>query len=248
MRNFMCLLAAALLALGVPGCNVFNDFGNAECKLNNNVGCGNSGTGGAGGSPTLVCQGGTTLYICNIDNTAFQTPSSPFDPFPTSTCGLGFCGNSSDMAKNQAAAFTGVDPSNPWLVCLNTGTTTETGFHALFQAIAQIPGVDLNDFDSLCVAAPGTTTCGNPCDDGQGGTLQGPGLHCGGLSTCCQGLTCVGASASLMGTCQGTLTKCAPQAPPQHNWQGLDTPTLRTIAIANKIDGCDTQTGIAQHA
>jgi hypothetical protein len=31
------------------------------------------------------------------------------------------------------------------------------------------------------------------------------------------------------------------------SWQGLDTATLRNIAIANKIHGCDTQTGVQQN-
>jgi hypothetical protein len=49
--------------------------------------------------------------------------------------------------------------------------------------------------------------------------------------------------ASTMGTCQGTLQCPQTEAP---NWQGLDTATLRKIAIANNINGCASQTGITQ--
>jgi hypothetical protein len=45
------------------------------------------------------------------------------------------------------------------------------------------------------------------------------------------------------GICQGTLATC-PQAQP--NWQPLTTTMLRQIAVQNKVDGCDTQSGITQ--
>jgi hypothetical protein len=38
-----------------------------------------------------------------------------------------------------------------------------------------------------------------------------------------------------------------PPAPPTPNWVGLDTQTLKQIAIQNKINNCDQQTGIAQN-
>jgi hypothetical protein len=82
------------------------------------------------------------------------------------------------------------------------------------------------------------------CDDGSGGMLQDVGEDCAVSSNCCAGLTCVGASASSMGTCVGTLQCAQPQGP---NWQGLTTAKLRQIAIANKINGCDQQTGVNQN-
>jgi hypothetical protein len=60
---------------------------------------------------------------------------------------------------------------------------------------------------------------------------------------CCAGLTC-SSTDDLSGTCQGTLATC-PQPPPP-NWQPLPTTILRQIAIQNKIDGCDKQTGVTQ--
>jgi hypothetical protein len=47
-----------------------------------------------------------------------------------------------------------------------------------------------------------------------------------------------------MGVCVGTLLCSPPQG--GFNWQGLTTTKLRQIAIANKINGCDAQTGITQ--
>jgi hypothetical protein len=70
--------------------------------------------------------------------------------------------------------------------------------------------------------------------------LQSVGENCGGTSTCCQGLTCVGAGASTMGVCQGT-PQCSP---PQPNWVGLDTGTLRNICVNNNVNGSQSQSGI----
>ena len=55
---------------------------------------------------------------------------------------------------------------------------------------------------------------------------------------CCLGLSCVGATASVMGTCQGTLQQCATSMPPTStgpNLVPLTTTRLRAIAAAQNI-------------
>ncbi len=119
-------------------------------------------------------------------------------------------------------------------------------------AIAVLTLLLLSGCDGICKGSPasifcpnnppegtgegtgGGTTAGpacNACDDGQGGTLQGVGEHCGGPYMCCQGLMCVGAMASTMGTCQGTL-QCVSAGPAL---VPLTTTRLRAIAAAQGI-------------
>jgi hypothetical protein len=208
MRRHIYMLAVALVALAVPSCNIFTDFGNAECKANNGVGC---ATGGSSGGMLACMSLGTSFFECNVVNGPNTIPIPINHDMHSGNCGSFYCAESVQDAVNQTGAA-----GDPSVSCVGLGVT-----------------------------APAWTSCitpCNPCDDGQGGTLQSVGENCGGTSMCCQGLTCVGAGASTMGVCQGT-PQCA-QAQP--NWQPLPTSMLRQIAIQSKVDGCDTQSGITQ--
>jgi hypothetical protein len=148
--------AVAALALAFVGCNIFNDFGNAECNASNGVGC------AAGGAPASTdCTGGATYWICNIKTDGVTTG---FEPWPATDCGLGFCALDALGAKYKALGAVGVNPDAPNLVCLDTHTTTRAGFIALgltAQALGQQFGVDPNDFGSLCVGT--NLDAGKPC-------------------------------------------------------------------------------------
>lgn len=91
-------------------------------------------------------------------------------------------------------------------------------------------------------AGGGVPTACDPCNDGQGNTLQNVGQPCGNAASgayCCAGLVCAGYGDTYMGTCVGT-----PQC--SQSWVPLTTTKLRSIAIANNINGCANQTGITQ--
>jgi hypothetical protein len=209
MRRYAYVLAVALVALAVPGCNVFSDFGNAECKANNNVGC---ATGGSPSEAACLDLPGQGFWECNLD-IALGAPFPGLSPPAPGTCGVYFCAISSSDAVQQAAAVAGVSTTDPRLTCIPLGTN--------------IVSVGLNQSAvSAMINAPGAPCVGgacNPCDDGQGGTLQSVGENCGGTSMCCQGLTCVGAGASTIGVCQGT-PQCAqvPQDPVEECKQACD--------------------------
>lgn len=124
---------------------------------------------------------GTSLWECNVVGGPHTVPGlgAVHEHFVGASCGSYYCATSEADARAQSG-FAG-DPS------LSCATTLPTW--------------------TSCLAA-----C-DPCDDGAGGTLQSVGEHCGYdylpyAAHCCHGLTCVGASATAMGTCGGTLAVC----------------------------------------
>jgi hypothetical protein len=196
MRRYGYMLVAALLALA--SCNIFTDFGNAECSAAKGVGC------ATGGSPSGVaaCMSlGTSFFECNVVNGPNTVPLPISHMMHPGQCGSFYCASSLADAQNQSGAA-----GDPALQC--------------------VAGID----DNAVTWTSCFTPC-NACDDGQGGTLQSVDEHCGVYAPCCQGLTCVGATAGTMGVCQGT-PQCAQ---PQPNWQPLTTTMLRQIAAQNNI-------------
>jgi hypothetical protein len=197
MRKLFYALAVALVALAVPSCNIFADYGNAICQ-NDPAGC------NAGGSPSgmAACLSpGTSFWECNVVGGPNTVPL-PYVHLHPGWCGSFFCASSQADAENQSGAAgdpslacVPLDAPTPWVACF--------------------------------------TPC-DPCDDGQGGTLQSVGEHCGNAASgaqCCAGLTCVGYGDTYMGTCQGTPS-CQQRQP---NWQPLTTTVLRQIAAQNNI-------------
>jgi hypothetical protein len=197
-RHLLLLLALLCVSgIAVPSCNIFTDFGNAECNVNNNVGC---ATGGSPSGLAACVAAGASLWECNVVDGPNTVPI-PVNHTHPGMCGSFYCASSLVDAQNQSGAA-----GDPSLTCVPAG---------------------------LEILSPWTsciTPC-NPCDDGQGGTLQSVAENCGGTSMCCQGLTCVGAGASTMGVCQGT-PQCATKGPVL---MPLTTMQLRAIAAANNI-------------
>jgi hypothetical protein len=63
MRRLACLLTVAwLLAVAVPGCNIFNDIGNAECLLRPTACC----CGLAPSSSRLRAHPGGRAVACHM--------------------------------------------------------------------------------------------------------------------------------------------------------------------------------------
>jgi hypothetical protein len=231
------LLLLALLCLSGVACNISGQ----PCGLLNESACAGANAGAGGAPAGFGCQmPGTNLWTCNLDH-ALGAPSVPFMPAP---CGVVFCATNATNAVQQAAALAGVSADDSRLSCISLGSTVVSAIHNVDQATATF-----NAPGAVCVGMEGPGC--NPCDDGQGGTLQSVGENCGGEwvagqavgppAWCCAGLTCEGAMASMMGTCLGTLQPCAPKAPAL---MPLTTTQLRAIAATNNIGA--GQTGITQ--
>ena len=119
-----------------------------------------------------------------------------------------FCAVDESSAKQQIANVAGVSAGDSRLSCISLGSSIFSVAHneTLVTSTFNAPG-------AVCVGKEGPGC--NPCDDGQGGMLQGPGEDCGGEwvagqavglpAWCCAGLTCEGAMASTMGVCAGTF-------------------------------------------
>jgi hypothetical protein len=236
MRVHRFAAVAAVLVvtplLLASACNIFADYGNAICR-NDPAGC-PAGGGTGGTTPDVPCgdMPGFSMWGCNVDS-ALGTPLPGVPPPPQGTCGVVFCATDATSAAQQAAGLAGVSGTDPRLRCLSLGGS-------VISLLLNEPTVT-NTFNAPgAVCVPKCTACA----DGQGSPLQNVGEHCGSTGPyCCQGLTCEGYGSTWMGQCVGTI-QCPSQIPPA--LVGLTTTRLRQIATLNKINGCDTQTGVTQ--
>jgi hypothetical protein len=237
LYTLLFLLLGGVVALGLSGCG--NPFG---CGLFNPDACSSGGGGGA--SPGYGCNGaGQHLWDCNGDS-ALGMPLPGYAPPPPGTCGVYVCAADVSGAKQQLAQAAGVSPDVSGLSCISMGTTVWS-----FLSASKMTNDTFNAPGAVCIHQEGPGC--NPCDDGQGDMLAGPGEPCTGddsnpssvFNNCCHGLQCAGASASIMGTCVGTPVCPQPQTP---NLVPLTTTRLRQIAIQNNINNCANQTGITQ--
>jgi hypothetical protein len=191
------VLVLMVVALVAGACNVLTDFGN---YVAGGTFC-SSFTDVRTGSQFAVAA---SFYGCNIPGVDGPLPyPSTVGNYPIPVCGAGFCALSTGDAEAQAIAQLGY-PSGTMvggLQCFFLGNDLATANPVAKGLLASWP-------PSLCVS-PATDGACDPCDDGQGGTLQSLGEDCGDSSMCCEGLMCVGASASIMGTCVGTQQQCA---------------------------------------
>jgi hypothetical protein len=198
------------------------------------------------GSSAGVCPSGGDVYALGLSPSWTPHPLGWINPQPTTAarqllygCGQAVCAASAAAAAEAFADAIGVS-STEGLFVVDLGSTGPQ-----IQANEPVAAAQWLAAGSPCYDGP---TC-DPCDDGEGGTLQNVGEYCNtgegmapapGGSQCCAGLSCT-STGTLAGTCQGTLAPC-PQAQP--NWVGLDTGTLRNICINNNVNGSASQSGI----